>query len=84
MTECKTCRKCKQSKTLAEFHKDKNKRLGVSSSCKPCNLIYWKAYYKANREHIAAYNKAYYEANRERIKANRRALYEAKREGDSQ
>ena len=23
MTECKTCTKCKQSKTLAEFHKHK-------------------------------------------------------------
>ena len=37
MSECKTCTKCKQSKTLAEFYKKKNGKFGVRSRCKTCH-----------------------------------------------
>ena len=51
----KTCTKCKVVKDLTDFHKDKNKKLGVHSACKPCDLGYG-THHKAE---IAARRKIY-------------------------
>lgn len=41
---------------------------------------YWRAYYEANREEIAAKRRAYYEKNREKKLAYQRAYDAARRE----
>ena len=39
---CKTCTKCKQSKTIDLFHKHKNKKFGVQNMCKECKIEHSK------------------------------------------
>ncbi len=36
----KVCSKCKIEKSVAEFHKNKNRPSGVQSQCKPCRIEY--------------------------------------------
>lgn len=45
----KLCSKCKQWKDLSNFMKDCTKSSGYLSSCKPCNDLIRKAYYKNNK-----------------------------------
>jgi len=66
MTELKTCSACGLSKPLADYHKDKTKRLGVSSSCKPCAKARSSAWYKDNTERALASSKERYPAVRDR------------------
>jgi len=35
----KQCTKCGEVKPFSEYHKDKNKELGITSRCKPCSMI---------------------------------------------
>lgn len=42
---CKICTKCKQSKTIDLFHKDKTKKIGVASRCKECRKEHFKQRY---------------------------------------
>ena len=42
---CKTCTKCKQSKTINLFHKYKGRKFGVKSECKECTKEYEKQRY---------------------------------------
>lgn len=44
----KTCSKCKETKELTEFNRDRTKKLGVSSQCKLCASSTSSAYYRAN------------------------------------
>lgn len=59
----KQCTKCGEVKSVEGFSKDKQKRDGLQSYCKPCA----NAYREKNREKILTYNKAYYQANRGEI-----------------
>ena len=77
MTECKTCTKCKQSKTLAEFYKHKGGKFGVRADCKECQAIYNKAWCEKNTKLNRANSKAWAEANKELVRANRKARDEA-------
>ena len=45
----KTCSKCKARKPLCEFNKNKRKRDGLGSMCRPCANAHSKAYYHADR-----------------------------------
>ena len=63
LEKMKTCSKCKEEKSLEEFSKDRQKRDGLISYCKPCA----RAYKEKHREKIQAYNKAYYKENRGEI-----------------
>ena len=56
----KQCSKCKQSKPLTEFSKDKNKTDGYKSECKSCV----KEYQQKNQDKIKEYNKEYQKNNR--------------------
>jgi len=42
----KKCGKCKENQELGDFHKHKNKKDGVSNTCKTCTKSYRKEYYK--------------------------------------
>lgn len=50
MSEQKTCSACGIPKPLADYHKDKTKKHGVSSTCKPCAKSRSSDWYKANTE----------------------------------
>ncbi len=75
----KTCTKCKLSKSLLEYYKDKGKKDGLYCYCKSCSKhnkkIYYnnnkdkiKEYYEDNREHLLDYNKQWRNNNKEYIK----------------
>ena len=76
----KMCIKCKETKLLGMFNRDKYKKDGYRSICKVCTKVYYEAnkekilekhkdYREANKEKIAEIQKAYKEANKEKIKA---------------
>ena len=71
----KQCSKCKQSKPLTEFSKDKTKCTGYRSECKSCV----KEYYQNNKEKIKEHRqknqekiKEYYQANKDKIKEHQK------------
>lgn len=72
----KICSKCKVDKPLSEYYKQKGKKQGVRSQCKPCvnqqnhspaRKKYWENYYKANRQRILDYQKEYSKLNKDKI-----------------
>lgn len=77
----KRCSKCGETKTLAEFHRN---RTGLRADCKECSRAYQRAYRESHREEIRArdraYARAYNEAHREERRACKRAYYEAYKE----
>lgn len=46
----KRCSKCKELKSLTEFHKSRTERLGLRSICKNCHKEYNRLYNKNNRD----------------------------------
>jgi hypothetical protein len=83
----KMCNKCKETKLLDMFSRDKYKKDGYQNQCKACIKAYReankekilesvKAYREANKDKIAKRKKAYNEANKDKIKA----YYEANKE----
>ena len=60
----KTCTKCNQSKPLTEFSKDKQKRDGFRSICKPCNREIAKLWELRTKETRAERAKIWQAANR--------------------
>jgi 5-methylcytosine-specific restriction endonuclease McrA len=70
--DTKQCSKCKESKSLDQFYKDKNGKYGVTSICKKCKKRIVREYYNNNRDKIAKYHKEYRNINKDRlIKYNR-------------
>ena len=49
----------------AMFSKDLSKSDGLCTVCKPCKVIYRKAYYKAHADEARAYSSAWYRSNTE-------------------
>lgn len=72
----KTCTKCGQTKSLAEYSKSGRGRGGRRAVCKMCVAVYRAA----NRTGIAAYRAAYDEANREKVAAYSAAYRKANRD----
>lgn len=70
MSVTKQCVMCQEHKDIADFHKKKNGKYGVSSRCKPCDYEYGKKY----RDSIS---KRYREKHREKINAQTRERYAA-------
>lgn len=60
----KVCNKCKTTKLVTEFNKNKNTDDGLCTQCKSC----MKEYRAANKKSLCLKNKQYYEANIERLK----------------
>jgi hypothetical protein len=61
----KTCSKCKESKDLSQFDKNKAKASGLHSACKACRKEQRKAYYDNNKEAHHSRTKRWAENNRE-------------------
>jgi len=63
----KTCSKCKQTKDIGEFSKDKYRKDGLCWQCKSCASEHRKAHYQKNKEAIAEKNRAHYQKNKGKI-----------------
>lgn len=68
----KQCNKCKETKDVSEFHKNRTSKDGLCNQCKQCKIAYIKNHYRQNRDKKKAYDKAYHEQNREKRNANHR------------
>lgn len=92
-TTTKTCTKCGETKPLGGFYKDKTKKMGVSSRCKPCGIAASNKYYSDNKELISERRKESYDPekrreqgvkyraeNSEKIKESYREYYSRTRE----
>ena len=58
MDERKVCTKCNEYKLLSEYHKQRDKPMGVKCACKQCNKPTKQNHYQNNKE---KYKKAYQE-----------------------
>lgn len=67
----KTCSKCKQSKPLSKFYKDRQKKNGLGSWCKECAKAQVQAYRLAHPEIIKARKKKYYQSKKGKIVSRR-------------
>lgn len=68
MESKKKCSKCKIEKTLDNFHKGKNGKFGVKSSCKICIGEYGKKYNIENNQKIKEKQKAFRDKNKKKSK----------------
>ena len=70
----KTCTKCGETlpATTEYFHKDKNGKYGLKSTCKKCRAEYHKQHYEDNKDKI----KQYYEDNKDKIAEQQKQYYE--------
>lgn len=64
----KKCSKCKETKELEQFSKNKKEKSGYNCWCKSCFNLYMKAYYLRNKEGISKYKTEWYRSNEFRIK----------------
>lgn len=85
----KICLKCKVSKILGEFSKDRSRKDGLDKCCKRCKkeyrlahleqtTAYNKEYFSKNKEKKAIYDKGYYSKNRLKI-ISQITIYRSKR-----
>ena len=63
----KTCSKCKESKELICFCKDKSRPDGFNNQCKKCKTEKDRKYQQANAEKVADYHRKYQQANPEKV-----------------
>lgn len=68
----KTCTKCKETKDLSNFTKDKQKHDGYRLWCKLCCKLNSSNYYLKHKECIKTYYKDYYHNNKDNITIKRR------------
>jgi hypothetical protein len=68
----KTCSKCKETKELTEYHKDKNSKDRLCCMCKVCACNISKHYYENNKEKATILNKKWKENNKEKVKESRK------------
>jgi hypothetical protein len=61
----KQCSKCKETKSLDQFYKNKDGKYGLRSNCKECSNKINTEYYTNNRDRLKKY---YRENNKEYIK----------------
>jgi hypothetical protein len=69
MTEKKSkiCSKCKQEKSLCDFHKSATKKFGVQSQCKKCRNELDAKYRRENLEKVKESNAKYRRENSEKL-----------------
>jgi hypothetical protein len=77
MDNSKTCPKCRQTKPLHEWGKNKSKKDGLSSECKSCHASDVAKWRKANPEEQKRRSRAQHDKNKEKSNEARRANYRA-------
>ena len=68
----KTCSKCRELKTVSEFHRHNLNRDGLQPACKVCQNKAASAWASRNRKKANAITKAWVAANPDRAKQTRR------------
>jgi 5-methylcytosine-specific restriction endonuclease McrA len=76
----KSCPECNEVKPLTDFHKDKSKRDGAASYCKPCAKNKARKWECANRDRKNANSRASYQKNIEKQRERSKAKYLANRD----
>src|ERR1035437_8553174 len=64
----KHCSRCKETKDLSEFGRDKNCKDGLRFYCKLCHNTYTRAHYIANHTQVRATSIRWYKANSKRVR----------------
>lgn len=72
----KKCTKCKETKELEAFYKNKQYKGGYTSECKACNTARRHTRYKANKATEAIRNAKYYKKNKEKVSERHRIYYQ--------
>jgi hypothetical protein len=78
--ETKVCSKCKESKPLSEYHRNKSIKSGYSCQCKKCFSVTGKSSYTKNREKRLLYSKNHREKNKDKKAEYLKAYRELNRE----
>lgn len=76
----KSCTRCKETKSVEYFTKNKNEKDGFAIYCKPCRSAMRKEAYPKHRDKAVAKSKAYREAYPEKVAAAKKRCYEAKKD----
>ena len=71
----KFCYKCQQDKSLDVFGKNKSKKDGLSTECKPCKRLQDKQYYVENADSVKATVAEYKVKNPEKISQIKKEWY---------
>lgn len=84
-TTLKRCTKCGELKPRDQFHKDKNRKDGLTPHCKDCCAKKAKTWYRSNKERCIEKSKVWHDANSERYAKSHKAWMDAnkKRHSDS-
>lgn len=73
----KTCTKCNIEKSVAEYHKNKQQKYGVTAACKVCRCLDRKQYCAANKDVVSEQKKAHYNATKDVVAEKKKAHYDA-------
>ena len=73
----KRCGKCKDTKSIDSFNKDKSRKDGFRNNCKTCEAKRSSEYQKANRDKVNLKTKRWRASNPEKSKASAKKYYEA-------
>lgn len=77
----KQCSKCRETKPLSDFNKNKSRPDGYAHYCKPCAMGRSRQWVESNRDTVRAAKRKYYwknpEKERETARTNRREKPEA-------
>ena len=72
----KHCNKCKTTKTLDMFFKDKKTKDGYKTTCKKCAVEYHKNWCNEKKSHIKKYRQQYWISNKEQLSKNKKQYNE--------
>lgn len=68
MFEEKKCKDCGLVKDASSFSRDRAKKSGLATYCKPCSLERYRAYYRINGDIVRERSKKFFEDNRDHCK----------------
>lgn len=72
LVETKTCVRCREEKSLDDFHRQQSAKDGHTSACKPCNRERASEWRRRHPERARAHVEAWCERNPDRARAHRR------------
>ena len=78
MIETKLCHRCEETKSVAEFHRDRSKADGFHTLCKSCKEVAQKKWRLANDR--SAYQKQYRADNRDTLLEGKKEWYNDNKE----
>ena len=73
--DTKICSRCKKEKEVTEFHKCSRNKDGYKYACKECLCLWFKDYYKQNKQYYRKHHSKYYQKHREQLNQYKRDYY---------